>query len=366
MAHSEWRSTCCNPFNIGDHGAKRKNLRSVSQWMCEKNPKIAMGSKICDNCRKKLLISIPDPYSESGFDKSPTPSPPGSPPGAEVHKFEELESMKLINQCLEVIGETPISKRKQQSKKYLGQKLDQLITTMEKAMIGEASTTTEDGSEIIEQLKEKFHSTSERSIKVQVLTVLPKRWSVRKIQTEFDTSNFMARRAKQLVKEKGVLSSPNPKPGHCIAKKKTTELVVGFYESDNSSRMMPGKKDFVSVKQAHGRIQIQKRLVLCNLKELYQQFKAEYPFEGIGFSKFADLRPKHCVLAGARGTHSVCVCTIHQNVKLMLLGAKLDELPTTDDTPLNSYHHCLARLICNPPLPECYSMDLLCMQVYTI
>ena len=110
--------------------------------------------------------------------------------------------------------------RKHESKKYLGQKLDQLTTTMEKAMIGEASTTTEDGSEIIEQLKEKFHSTSERSIKVQVLTVLPKRWSVRKIQTEFDTSNFMARRAKQLVKEKGVLSSPNPKPGHCIAKKK--------------------------------------------------------------------------------------------------------------------------------------------------
>ena len=157
MAHSEWRSTCCNPFNIGDHGAKRKNLRSVSQWMCEKNPKIAMGSKICDNCRKKLSISIPDPYSESGFDKSPTPSPPGSPPGAEVHKFEELESMKLINQCLEVIGETPITKRKQQSKKYLGHKLDQLTTTMEKAMIGEASTTTEDGSEIIEQLKVSFH-----------------------------------------------------------------------------------------------------------------------------------------------------------------------------------------------------------------
>ena len=108
------------------------------------------------------------------------------------------------------------------------------------------------------------------------------------------------------------------------------------------------------MKQAHGRIQIQKRLVLCNSKELYQQFKAEYPFEGIGFSKFTDLCPKHCVLAGARGTHSVCVCTIHQNVKSMLLGAKLDELPTTDDTPLNSYRHCLARLICNPPLPECY------------
>ena len=40
----------------------------------------------------------------------------------------------------------------------------------------------------------------------------------------------------------------------------------------------------------------------------------------VGFSKFADFHPKHCVLAGASGTHSVCVCTIHQNVKLMMLG----------------------------------------------
>ena len=39
-----------------------------------------------------------------------------------------------------------------------------------------------------------------------------------------------------------------------------------------------------------------------------------------------ELRPKHCILAGTSGTHSVCVCTIHQNVKLIVLGARLNEL----------------------------------------
>lgn len=68
----------------------------------------------------------------------------------------------------------------------------------------------------------------------------------------------------------------------------------------------------------------------------------------------AELRPKHCVLAGTSGTHCVCVCTIHQNVKLMLCGARLHELTCSDDNPLLSYHHCLARIICNPPLPDCY------------
>ena len=80
-------------------------------------------------------------------------------------------------------------------------------------------------------------------------------------------------------------------------------------------------------------------------------FKDRYSDETIGFSKFACLHPKHCILAGASGTHSVCVCTIHQNVKLMMLGVKLPDLTVSDDV---FYHHCIAQMICNPPLPECY------------
>ena len=102
---------------------------------------------------------------------------------------------------------------------------------------------------------------------------------------------------------------------------------------------MPGRKDFVSVKQSEGRLHVQKRLILCTLRELYQVFEDQYPTEKIGFTKFAELRPKHCVLAGASGTHSVCVCTIHQNIKLMLLGANIHHLTIQDDVPLKTYNH---------------------------
>lgn len=37
----------------------------------------------------------------------------------------------------------------------------------------------------------------------------------------------------------------------------------------------------------------------------------------IGFSTFCTLRPKWCVTVGAKGTHNVCVCIEHQNVKLL-------------------------------------------------
>ena len=85
---------------------------------------------------------------------------------------------------------------------------------------------------------------------------------------------------------------------------------------------MPGKKDYVSVaKNVHK----QQRLLLCNLKELYSAFKERYPDAKVGFSKFCSLRPKSCISVGSSGTHSVCVCTSHQNAQLLVHAANIDK-----------------------------------------
>jgi hypothetical protein len=59
---------------------------------------------------------------------------------------------------------------------------------------------------------------------------------------------------------------------------------------------------------------------LCSLKEAYLSFKQQNPEKLQGFSKFAELLPKNSVLAEASGIHAVCVCSNHQNVKLMISG----------------------------------------------
>lgn len=100
-----------------------------------------------------------------------------------------------------------------------------------------------------------------------------------------------------------------------------------------------------------------KGLVLSNLKEVYALFKEHYPHNKIGFSKFAELRPKHCVLVSASGKHSVCVCTIHQNFKLMMIGLKIAELMSEENFPLKTHKDCIAVIICNPPQPACYLGD---------
>ena len=48
---------------------------------------------------------------------------------------------------------------------------------------------------------------------------------------------------------------------------------------------------------------------------------------------------------GSRGTHSVCVCTIHQNVKLMLA-----DLPATTKV---TYHDLINQFVCSNDNPNC-------------
>lgn len=146
-----------------------------------------------------------------------------------------------------------------------------------------------------------------------ILTTLPETWSVRRMMREFNAPNYLVRQAIKIRKEKGFMEGPNPKPGKCL-QTETVEIVQSFYQNDDISRAMPGIKDCVTVIGSDGnKTKMSKRLILCNLKEAYTHFKDKVQNVKIGFSKFAELRPKHCVLAGQSGTHSVCVCVYHSS-----------------------------------------------------
>ena len=67
-------------------------------------------------------------------------------------------------------------------------------------------------------------------------------------------------------------------------------------------------KDCVSYRNDDGEKKTeQKCLLFSTLKELYVSFKEEHPDTHIGFSTFAKLKPKFCLLAGSSRTHMVCV-----------------------------------------------------------
>ena len=81
---------------------------------------------------------------------------------------------------------------------------------------------------------------------------------------------------------------------------------------------MPEKKDYVSVSKGLYNQKLCNLQKFCNWQKLYTAFEEKHPNINIGFSKFCALRPKWCVLAGSKMTHSVCVCSAHQNVMLLV------------------------------------------------
>lgn len=71
---------------------------------------------------------------------------------------------------------------------------------------------------------------------------------------------------------------------------------------------MPGKGDYISIKEDGLTVEVQNRLILSNLKEVYMQyFKKEYPEEKVCFSEFAELCSPLYILVGSSTTHSVYV-----------------------------------------------------------
>ena len=147
-----------------------------------------------------------------------------------------------------------------------------------------------------------------------MLTLTPESWSRKQAAEFFDEPEYSIRVARKLKEENGILLVPNPRHGKTLPEDIKT-LVVNVFEDDEFSRLMPGKKDYVSIAK---NIHKQRRLLLCNLKELYSAFKERHPDAKVGFSKFCSLRPKWCVSVGSSGTHSVCVCTSHQNAQLLV------------------------------------------------
>jgi hypothetical protein len=83
---------------------------------------------------------------------------------------------------------------------------------------------------------------------------------------------------------------------------------------------------------------------------MYLLFNQCYPNVEVGFNRFCEIRLRDIFTAETYGNHSECVCSSHQNVKLMFIGSKLKEL-TTEET---SCKHFLSCIICNPSFWECH------------
>lgn len=207
---------------------------------------------------------------------------------------------------------------------------------------------------LLNGLKEKFRSLPLNDpLRTTILTIAPDCWSARKISEEFGTSRRQAIKAKKLRNAEGVMAFPTSRSGKTLPSE-TIEKVIQFYESDENSRIMPSTSEVITIKKDGIKQKVQKRLILSDVRNLHELFKEKFPEYPIGLTKFAELRPKWCVLAGAKGTHSVCVCTIHENFKNMLDASNIKKFTENSKNQFQGYKDCFNFVLCRNPWPKCY------------
>ena len=101
----------------------------------------------------------------------------------------------------------------------------------------------------------------------------------------------------------------------------STEVITKveeFYQQDGISRMLPGKKDFISVKTNNGREHRQKRSLLMNIRKAHS-LSVEESGINIGLTKFSVLRPPQVQPMTAQD-QQVCACKYHENIDILLSG----------------------------------------------
>lgn len=400
VEYPSFHKQCCNPYGLISHDSEKKkkgpakrSLDVITLQLRDKLKKLGYnlipGKKLCVSCKVKLFKEMrpkkssktegngennepkeEDEETEQMDVKDSSPSiqssqPPlsgaSASPGPPLQNvpnddlFEVPKSSKDIdelNDWLVKLGHSPISKRKLSRQANYGEEALLKIKTA----LQEFTDTPIKGDreatyykEIEEQLKTYISSNSSSSKKLLALTVLPQSMSIPQIENIFKVSNFMARKSKRLASTSGVLSTPGSKQGRPLSQV-IVDKVIEFYMRDDNSRVLPGKKETVSVREDGAWVKKRKRLVLSTLGHLHRLYLKENPSKDlhISRSKFCELRPKECILAGKAGSHVVCVCTYHENPKLMFDHANLKS------ESLPSVQECLNLMVCENATRSCY------------
>ena len=198
----------------------------------------------------------------------------------------------------EALGLSPVNARQfKRSKKDAHEVFAGTVKKIRKSLeeefniqIESPKTKEEELEDMLQGLKQAFKDNVGNSdAQYRILTSLPPSWSVRKIMKEFEVGQKKAKKAKELQKKNGFHSFPSKQVGKSLSSD-TVNTVRDFYNTDNISRLLPGKKDCVSMKVNGEKQRVQKRLILCSLKEAYIFFKDKYQDNmKIGFSKFCEL-----------------------------------------------------------------------------
>lgn len=197
MSDLKLYTKCCKPL-----GSRKcsKNLRNVVQWMQKKKSSLSINQKICDSCRKALEktsdeVILPeslapvDTLDESGDDTDGESFVNDSP------YISKIATINSLNKFLVEAGLPEIDTKRLSQKNYCETAVSAISGSL-KTLIFRGHPTESDadksGIDVINQLKDKFRSSTSKSEKTTILTLAPRNWSINRTKSEFIGIQFCA------------------------------------------------------------------------------------------------------------------------------------------------------------------------------
>lgn len=117
-----------------------------------------------------------------------------------------------------------------------------------------------------------------------------------------------------------------------------------FYNQDDISRQLPGRKDVkvVKDKETGEKKTLVKRLLMYNLREAFILFKEQNLEIMIGLSKFCELRPVNILLVSFK-SQEVCCCPYCENIKFIFNSLKWSTMIIKSLNDLVEYLTCNSK-----------------------
>ena len=130
---------------------------------------------------------------------------------------------------------------------------------------------------LVDLIQAKVAVSSQKE-KIKLLTLAPESWSIQKVISKFNVTEYIVKKARALKKEHVILAEPKPKSGRALSKDVVDDCVKNFYCDDQYSRMCAGKKECLTVKVDGQKEKFQKCLLVLNVREIFLEFKKVNPF----------------------------------------------------------------------------------------
>ncbi|KAJ8672443.1 hypothetical protein QAD02_003702 [Eretmocerus hayati] len=360
---------CCDP-DSNHTKIITANLRGISLCLSDAyyaacNKRLIPGKKLCTNCMKKVNSKIGEAQPQQHHSE---------PASSSIEMLEPLsaatqssssdfsigsQSKKRLEVILKALDEPPLKRGKLSDDRFRVQALNTLSSIQNKVVanversfdckIVEGNIDLKDLIEkndsffqILRNLQFKFKQAPVIREKIEVIALLPKTWTYSDIREYFDCSKHMF--TKMLKLRNGEDISRKPRTVFSLNIK---DSIREYYLDPKNCHICPGTKECLTVKNLDTgeKEKQQKKLMLHTTEELHRRWKRENPHlnQVPSLTLFRGLRPKECVSAGDPGTHTICVCAQHENVKLKVYALHANV----------TYRDLMAEVVCDIDNPHC-------------